>query len=182
VEGSEAGRRAGPVEGKADKDGLTYFKGTISDNTFEVASRGEKLVVNYTGEWLTPTELGALDQVNRLRQTLKKPADEATALTGQVAELKKEADGTYAGELEPASAKALFAVLGRRAAAAPEAKGTVKFWVKDGQLAKFEHVVRGKITVGEDKKEVEISRTLTVEIKDVGSTKISLPETATKKL
>jgi len=97
-------------------------------------------------------------------------------------QLKKEADGTYAGELEAALAKALFAVLGRRAAAAPEAKGTVKFWVKDGQLAKFEHVVRGKITVGEDKKEVEISRTLTVEIKDAGSTKISLPETAMKKL
>jgi hypothetical protein len=76
----------------------------------------------------------------------------------------------------------MFALLGRRAAEAPEAKGTVKFWVKDGQLTKYEFVVRGKITVGEAKREVDLSRTTTVEIKEAGSTKVSLPEDAKKKL
>src|SRR5262249_36873428 len=59
VEGSEAARRFGPVEGKAEKDGLSYFKGTLGDNSYELAMNGQKLVVNYTGEWLTPSELGA---------------------------------------------------------------------------------------------------------------------------
>jgi hypothetical protein len=117
-----------------------------------------------------------------LRQSLKVPSVEAAALAGKVAALKKEGDGSYTGELEPATAKALFATLGRRAAAAPEAKGTVRFWAKDGQLAKYEQVVSGKITVGEEKKEVEITRTVTVEIKDAGSTTINLPEEARKKL
>jgi hypothetical protein len=58
----------------------------------------------------------------------------------------------------------------------------VKFWIKDGRLAKYEFSVRGKITVGEDKHEVDISQTTTVAIKDAGSTKISLPEDARKKL
>jgi hypothetical protein len=76
----------------------------------------------------------------------------------------------------------LFSLLGRRAAEAPEAKGSVKFWVKDGRLAKYQFSVQGKITVGDDKREVEVSRLMTVEIKDVGSTKVSLPEEARKKL
>ena len=63
-----------------------------------------------------------------------------------------------------------------------DAKGSVKFWVKDGQLTKFEVTVRGKITVGEDKHEVDISQTSTVEIKDVGSTRVVVPAEAKKKL
>jgi hypothetical protein len=182
VEGSESARRLGPVEGKTEKDGLSYFKGSLGDNSYELAVNGQKLVVNYTGEWLTPTELGAEEQVNRLRLTLKKPAEEAATLASQVNEMKKESEGVYSGELKPGAAKGLFALLGRRAAAAPEAQGTIKFWVKSGQLAKYEYLVHGKITAGEDKKEVEIRRTVTVEIKDVGSTRISIPEGARKKI
>ena len=40
----------------------------------------------------------------------------------------------------------------------------------------------GKLTVGEDKREVEINRTTTVEIKEVGTTKVKVPEEAKKKL
>ena len=71
----------------------------------------------------------------------------------------------------------------RSAAEAPSAAGSMKFWVKDGALAKYEFGVRGKITVGgEEKREVEISRSTTVELKNVGSTTVSLPEDAKKKL
>jgi len=181
VVGSES-RRLGPVEGKANKEGFVYFKSVVNDNDFEVAMKGEKLVVNYTGEWLTPAELGAVEQVDRLRQTLKVPAAEAATLAGKAEGLKQASEGSYVGELDPATAKAMFATLGRRAAAAPEASGSVKFWAKDGQLTKYEHMVRGKIKAGEDKKEVEISRTVTVEIKDAGTTTITLPDTAKKKL
>ena len=49
-------------------------------------------------------------------------------------------------------------------------------------LSKYQYKVQGKLTVGEDKREVEINRTTTVEIKDLGSTKVKLPEEAKKKL
>lgn len=42
--------------------------------------------------------------------------------------------------------------------------------------------MKGKITAGEDKTEVEVSRTATVEIKDVGAATVSLPDEAKKKL
>ena len=99
------------------------------------------------------------------------------------AALKKDGDGAYTGDMTPEAAKELFALLGRRAAEAPSAAGSMKFWVKDGALAKYEFGVRGKITVGgEEKREVEISRSTTVELKNVGSTTVSLPEDAKKKL
>ena len=62
------------------------------------------------------------------------------------------------------------------------AKGSAKFWVKDGVLSKYQYNVQGKLTVGEDKREVEINRTTIVEIKDVGNTTVKLPEEAKKKL
>jgi hypothetical protein len=181
TEGSTSGRALSPVEGKVEKD-LSYFKGTLSDNPFEVAIRGEKLVLNATGDWLTPAEFGAETQVSKLRQTLRKPGEEITKLWEDVGTWKKDGDTQYSGDLQPSAAKALFALLGRRAAAAPSAEGLLKVWVKDGQLARYEVRVKGKITAGEEKKEVEISRTITVEIRNVGSTKIELPEQALKKL
>src|SRR2546430_1021180 len=139
------------------------------------------MVVNYNGDWLSTAEIGENNSAVRRLKALKKPVEEAQSLVGKATELKRE-DGLYSGDLAADAAKALFALLGRRAAEAPEANGSVKFWVKDGQLTKFEVTVRGKITVGEDKHEVDISQTSTVEIKDVGTTKVSLPEDATKNL
>ena len=70
---------------------------------------------------------------------------------------------------------------GRRGSNAPEpknAKGSVKFWVKDGLLAKLELKLQGIINFnGEDR---DVNRTTTVEIKDVGTTKVNVP--ASKKL
>jgi|KBSSwiStaDraftv2_1062776.scaffolds.fasta_scaffold1378589_1 hypothetical protein len=184
VEGTKAGRNQGPLDGKTEKSGLTYLKGTSGDNAYEAAFKGEKLVVNYTGDWIAPSELPVDD--GRIEARLKAlkvtPVEEAGKLLAKVKELKKGESGEYTGELDADTAKAAFAVLGRRAAEAPEAKGTIKVWLKDGRLAKYEFKIEGKITTGADKKEVEISRTTTVEIKDVGSTKISLPDDATKRL
>jgi hypothetical protein len=73
--------------------------------------------------------------------------------------------------------------LGRRPNAdAPgpkDAKGSVKFWVKDGELTKYEYNVKGKVTFGEDERTID--RTTTVEIKDAGKTKLTLPDEAKKK-
>ena len=182
TEGSESARGQGPFEGKTEKDGFTYLKGSAGDVSIEIGIKGARMVVNYNGDWHTTAELGENNRAVQRLKILKKADEEAMELLGKAAELKMVPEGVYSGDMTADAAKQLFALLGRRAAEAPEAKGSMKFWVKDGMLSKYEFVVRGKITVGEDKKEVEVIRTTTVEIKNVGSTKVSLPEDAKKKL
>ena len=60
------------------------------------------------------------------------------------------------------------------------ANGSVKFWLKDGVLSKYEIKVKG--TVSFNGNEFDNDRTTTVEIKDVGSTKVEVPAEARKKL
>ena len=183
VVGSEsAGRGQVPLKGKADKAGFAVISGEMGDVSVEIGIKGEKMIVNYTGEWLSTAEIGENNRTVQRLRLIKRPTDEATMLAGKAAALKKEADGSYAGALDGAWAKEMFALLGRRAAAAPSAEGLVKFWLKDGALSKYEFVVKGKIVSGEDKKETELSRTATVEIKDVGTATVSLPDEAKKKL
>jgi hypothetical protein len=182
TEGSTSGRSQRAVEGQTEKNGFTLFKGSAGDTAFEVAFKEEKFAVNYNDAWLSSAEVGENSSVARRLRALKTPVDEAGQLVKQTGELKRDPDGRYAGHLAPDAAKELFAFLGRRAAEAPEAKGIVEFWVKDGRLTKYVFTVSGTIKVGEEKREVEISRTTTVEIRDVGSTKVSLPEAVKEKL
>ena len=49
-------------------------------------------------------------------------------------------------------------------------------------LSKYESHVEGKMTGGRNNRETEVNRTTTVEIKDVGTTKLEVPAEAKKKL
>jgi hypothetical protein len=60
------------------------------------------------------------------------------------------------------------------------AKGSVKFWLKDGVISKYEYKVKGTVTSNGNDREVD--RATTVEIKDVGTTKVDVPAEAKKKL
>jgi len=182
TEGSESGRRQGPIEGKTEKDGYTHLKSSVGDVSLEIGIKGMKMVVNYNGDWLSTAELGENNRTVQRLRLLKKADEEALDLVGEAAELKKMPDGSYASSMATEAAKNMFSLLGKRAAESPDASGSMRFWIKDGLLSKYEYVVRGKITAGEDKKEIEVIRTTTVEIKDVGAVKVSLPEDAKKKL
>jgi hypothetical protein len=183
TEGSEAAGRQGTVEGKAEKDGFIWVKGSYGDTPFEAVSKGNKAVINYAGEWVAVDEddEGTARYARRLRP-LRQVLESAEELLAKSKELKKGDDGSYASELTAEGAKELFGRLGRRAAEATEAQGSGKFWVKEGVLTKFESTVKGKFTTGEEKKEVSLSRTVTVELKDIGSTKLTIPEEARSKL
>jgi hypothetical protein len=60
------------------------------------------------------------------------------------------------------------------------AQGSMKFWIKDGALIKYEFKLKGKVSFNEN--EFDNDRTTTIEIKDVGTTKLNVPEDAKKKL
>jgi hypothetical protein len=113
----------------------------------------------------------------------KHPAVQLEEMLNGTKELK-QADGAYAGDLTEDGAKQ-FLTMGRRAGSqAPEpkgAKGSLKVWLKDGSLAKYEYNVQGKI-MGRNDQEMEINRTTVVEIKDVGATNVQVPDEAKKKM
>lgn len=181
----------GTTEGKSQKDGLVCLSMTFGENTTEAFLKDGKGAVK-TGDqdWRSLAELtsaagsepGRGQFMARRLQTFKAPAAEAADLVGKTKELKKEGE-VCASDLTEAGAKDLLAFGGRRGGNAPEpknAKGSVKFWVKDGLLAKYELKLEGTVNFGGEDRDVD--RTTTVEIKDVGTTKVDVPEAAKKKL
>jgi hypothetical protein len=190
--GGQGGRfQAGPTEGKTEKDGYTCISTKAGENTLEAALKGGKAAVKTAEGWKAPADFGQGGQGRRDPAAsfarglanFKAPAASAEALADALREVKDEGEGVYSGDLTEEGVKAQLAFGGRPGGQAPsiaEPKGTAKFWVKEGQLVKFEYNVQGKMTFGQ--REVAINRTTTVEIKDIGSAKVELPEEAKAKL
>lgn len=174
----------GPTEGQT-ADGIVYLKNNFGDRTSHTAAKGEKVIVKGEEEWETPDpDAQGMGRFAAARmRNFKAPAAEAADLADKTKSLKS-ADGVITGDLTEEGVKSLMTFGRRQNADAPgpkDAKGSVKFWVKDGTLTKYEYNVQGKIT-GRDDNEFTLNRTTTVEIKDVGTTKLALPESAKKKL
>jgi len=177
----------GASEGKAQKDGLTWLSMTMRDNTIEAVKKGQKGAIKTQEGWRSLSEASEGDRgpgtfMARRLQNFKAPAAQAEELVGKVKELKQDGD-TYAGNLTEEGAKSLLSFGGRGGGNGPDisdASGSVKFWVKDGTLTKYETKVKGKVSFNGNDRDVD--RTTTIAISDVGSTKISIPDQAQKKL
>lgn len=183
----------GPTEGKIEKDGYTWLSSSMNDNTTEGLKKGDKIVVKGEDGWQAADLEGgggggggfnAATFMGRRLQNLKPPAAEVQDLLTKVSDLKKDGD-VYSGDLTEEGAKALLTMGGRRrggggGAGPKDAKGSVKIWIKDGALTKYQTKVSGKRE--RNGEEMEIQRTTTVEIKDVGATTIKVPEEAKKKM
>jgi hypothetical protein len=176
----------GPTNGKIEKDGLTFVTMSFGDNTTEMVLKGDKGAVKPPdGDWESLSDLANAEGRERflgmMARGFKAPAAQAQELGSGVKELKL-ADGVYSGDLTEDGAKAMLR-FGPRRNGGPEisnAKGSTKFWVTDGRLSKYQFSVQGTVNFnGEDH---DIQRTTTVEIKDVGTTKVTVPEGAKKKL
>ena len=185
MDGANPNFRPGPIEGKTEKGGYTHYAGTMGDNTYEAAFKGEKSAFKGQDEWQSAAELEGDDRgafIARRLKTFKAPAAEAEDILGKVKELKKGDDGACSGDFTDEGVKDLLTRWGRRTAAEfKDTKGSAKFWIKDGVLSKYEYRVQGAYT-RDSGEEVKIDRTTTVEIKDVGTTKVTVPEEARKKL
>jgi len=174
----------GPTDGKTEKDGMTSVKLSFGDNTTEFVLKGDKAAVNSQGEgWKSLSEIDSSDFPGRfltgMIKNFKAPAGQAAEIAGYVKELKKEGD-VYSGPLTEEGAKNLLRFRRGSDATVSNAKGSAKFWVKDGVLTKFEFKVTGAVSFNGN--DMDVDRTTTVEIKDVGTTKIDVPEDAKKKL
>ena len=178
------------------------MKSTRGDRTSESLSKGDNAATKGEDGWalVEPrqgTDAGANDGQRRrggrgsYLRNYKTPSVRAEELLEKVGKLKKDGDA-YTGELTEEGAKSLVSFRGGRtrggngggdATERPQPTGvkvTAKFWVKDGVLTKYESVAAGRITIGDNER--DLARTSTVEIKDVGSTKIDVPDEIKKKL
>lgn len=179
--------RLGPIEGKTDK-GLTQVTMTFGENNIEMAIKGDKgAVLTREGEWKSSAELESAEGQGRfmgaMTRNFQLPSTQAAEIAGWAKDLKKDGE-VYSGTLSEDGVKTLASFRRRAGAQAPtvsDPSGTVKFWVKDGVLTKYEYSVKGKMA-GRDGNERAIDRTTTVEIKDTGKTTVTIPEEAKKKL
>ena len=177
--------KPGPVEGKIEKDGHMHAKLTYGETTTEIVKKGEKAAfTNREGEWQSLAEVEGQEGRGRFAafmvRGVRAPSEQAAEIVAGAKELKKEGDA-ISGDLTEDAAKSLMRF--RRGGDGPAisgAKGSAKFWVKDGVLSKYEFKVSGKMDFNGN--EVDLTRTTTVEVKDVDSTKVEVPEGAKKKL
>jgi hypothetical protein len=188
--GGGRGGMSAPLEGKVSKDGIAYVVRSTGDTTNEAVAKGVKRAFKTEEGWQTTEEMmnggggfgGGGGMGMFALMSLVVPASQAEDVVGKVKELKL-ADGVYAGDLTEDGAKSLASPFqGMGGGGGPEitgAKGSVKFWIKDGMLSKYELKVQGNMDFGGN--EMPIDRTTTVETKDAGKTEVTIPEDARKK-
>src|SRR2546426_4217048 len=139
--GGGGGRfQMGPIDGKTEKDGVTYLKVTRNDNTTEAFLKAGKGALKMGDQgWGSLADAADDDQgpgrfAARMLQNFRTPALDAEDIAGKVADLKSS-DGVYSGDLTEAGAKQLMTFRMRGGGNGPEvsdAKGSAKFWIKDG--------------------------------------------------
>jgi hypothetical protein len=177
--------KPGPTDGKTEKDGFTQVKMTFFDNPVQIVVKGTNgAFTDQDGAWQSVTNAEREEGPGRFMamfvRNLQTPAEEAAELAGFAKELKKDGD-VYSSDLTDEGAKAKLTFRrGGAGATVTNPKGSVKFWVKDGALTKYEFKVKG--TVNWNGNDYDNDRTTTIEIKDVGTTKLEVPEDAKKKL
>jgi len=195
-----------PVEGVAEKDGFTVVTRTFNDNKSQTVRKGTQVVMqNRDGDWMTGEEMraqfaggggggggggqrgggGRGGFGGGMFGGVTNPAETVASLAAKIKELKS-VDGALVATASGEEATALLAPAGGRGGQgggfAPKYSSvTVKFWLKDGAVAKYTTHSVGTMTLpnGDDR---EIDATTTVEFKNVGTTKVEVPEAAKKKL
>jgi hypothetical protein len=180
--------KPGPTTGKLEKDGYTDVSTSMRDNTIEFISKGDAAAVNSPDNgWQSLADVSSDQGPGRFMagmvRNFKAPTAQALTLASGAVALTLDG-GVISGDLTEAGAKAMLAFGGRRGGGgggAPNitnAKGSVKFWVTDSALTKYEFKVSGTVSFnGNDR---DIDRDTTVEISNVGSTKVTVPDDALK--
>jgi hypothetical protein len=185
VEGGFGAKQDGKIQG----DGLTYVSMTFRDNTMEMYFQGDKGAVKTEDGWQSLASAGQdngggfnpVMMASRLAKSLRSPATLAQDLVDKTNDLKKT-DDTYSGNLTTEESENLLRFGRRRggnSATVKDAKGSVSFTITDGMLTKVLYHISGTVNFnGNDR---DVNRTVTIDIKDIGQTKIDVPAEAKAK-
>jgi hypothetical protein len=171
-------------DGQTERDGDTLIKLNTGGSYVQVALRGDSAVMNVGDGWQRSDEV-ADRQATRFMSAVMSPALVAAQIASRLDDLKPEGNEFVVqisgGEVNELM-RPLYSLNAIRSRSVNEtgAKATVKFWITDGLLTKFQIHVTGTISRGGTNTVVD--RTVTVDFRDIGSTRVSLPDQAKKKL
>lgn len=120
---------------------------------------------------------------SNLQNTLSRPHEEIAIIVAGASDLKVS-DDVVTGTLSETAAALLLVHPGQKDISPRRAAGTVRLWVKNGVLQKYETRLQGTLVVeGRDgRREVTVNQTATTTISDVGTTKVEVPDEARKRL
>jgi hypothetical protein len=194
----------GPQTGKTEKDGYTVLSVTMRENTLEIIMKGEKAAIKTDSGWKSGTELleAANDDAGgpppperfaaMFAQNFKTPVAQVQDNLDNLQNLQKTDTG-FTADLSPEAAKKLLMFRPRRPTTNPDnggnappqmevsdAKASIKLTIKDGTLTQVELHQTGTVSFNGNDRDVD--RTVTTDFKDVGSTKVDVPDEAKAKL
>jgi len=182
--------KPGPTDGKTEKAGYTSLSFSFGDNTTAAVIKGTNGAVQTEDGWKSLAEAtkengdGGFNPtmfLARMVQHYQLPSVESASLADDAKELH-QTDDLISGDLNDAGASKILSFRGRGngSPGVTDAKGSVKFWIKDGKLVKYQYHVQGTVSFnGNDR---SIDRTTTVEIKGVNATKVDVSDDAKKAL
>jgi len=183
-----------PLEGKTEKDGFAIVSQDMNGDRLTAVLKGTNGAVKLAAGWKTAAELpepgfgggGPPDfsaMMGRRLLGAKVPAHELVDLVDKVKEVKL-VKGRLEGDLTEEGALALMPFgRGRPGAGgpgAPKIKATLRVWLKDGELQRYE--LATDMTMQTPMGEMNMSPTTTVRVKEVGTTKVEAPAEAKQKL
>lgn len=179
----------GPTTGQAEKGGYAVTTVETRNGKSYTVRKGDAFIFSDgSGAWMTIQDL--YPELAKSGSDAGRgsgggpggagilPAEEVTALAASVKQLKV-ADGVIFGNLSDQAVSQRLAYPG--GPAPKNATGTVKFWLKDHALAKYEVRVKGDVT-GRDGAARFIDRTATTEITKIGTTQVFVPDGAKNKI
>ncbi|HEV3026646.1 MAG TPA: hypothetical protein VG457_03695 [Planctomycetota bacterium] len=173
-------------EGRIERGGLTWLR-TQESPTVEVLLKGGKTAVRLEDGWALEQELSGAGAVRRhpnlaAVRSLKsrsRPAAEANELLKHVKDPSTGVDGYITSELTPESVKELLHKYLRtsgRAAEVSSPAGSLAFWVREGNLTKYEVRLRGTVTFSAPRPSTwNADQVMTVSLSEVGTSKIDVP-------
>jgi hypothetical protein len=172
--------------GSTDSEVVAIFKGD------------EKHVVETSEGWLTPAEFSTLPPAPRtgsgrrrglvadlpLTFAISQPHEDIGIIIGSSTDLRVDDGGIVSGRLSDTAARLLLLPPGQENVAPQQAAGSFKFWISGGMLTRYEVQINGIVSVeiGGSRRLVKTSQTVTTEIKEVGTTKLTVPPEIKAKL
>ncbi|HAM70269.1 MAG TPA: hypothetical protein DCM86_01325 [Verrucomicrobiales bacterium] len=175
-----------PVDGKTSSEGITALVFHRPDTTLEVYLRQTNGVVKLKDQWKTLKDAAEINEpagrnparyLAKMATAYRTPAEDARVLMASMVKVEKVVDAIE-GDLTSTATHDLIANGSRRGDNLPpgltDPHASVKFWIKEGSVERFQYHISGSMTFGAT--EVKLDRLTTVEIKDVGTTKLEVPD------
>lgn len=186
----------GPLNGQIDTNGFLLVSQNIGRGDFEAVIKDGIGVLKLPVGWLGAQEIvdgnpagavGPAFLMSRVLFNVRRPDIQTAELLKMGASFTKDDQGVIIEQLGEKDVVTLIrnGVTGRPNPQPPPlkaAKGSVKYWLNDGLIGKYEINLQAQMLPSAHERAVDFKPTTTVEITNVGITKVVVPDAAREKI